>query len=77
MHHNSCVGKNKVIDSLLPLFLSNATVADLSNLTLLTMGADAPIPPRKRGNRRPEGRPAAVSITLFFDAPGDFTYENR
>jgi hypothetical protein len=39
------------------------------------MGADAPIPPRMRGSRRPEGRcPAAASITLLFDSLGDFVY---
>ena len=27
------------------------------------MGADAPIPPNRMNGRRPEGRPAAASIT--------------
>jgi hypothetical protein len=30
------------------------------------MGADAPIPPVLMIGRRPEGRPAAASITGFF-----------
>jgi len=29
------------------------------------MGADAPIPPNAMNGRRPEGRPAAASVTVF------------